>query len=737
MLYQLLRTSPLLTGQVRHDLIVGSDMVDRLVLAPISDSITYNENEPRQLMNYTHSSNIHYMYKLLGDNFFRATQNYIGNKFIYNDGRQLDTHDYTYIAGMKRLRYQRYNKQYSFFCPVWISESVDFDDIQFHIKLHGCGSNFLNIEKIVKLNKDLVTYYNKFFEFINDDLLNIKLDTNEAFISGIDVVNGGKVVRDVSYVITNILNREKPLLEVDNSFISLFKDNGIVSQQLINFNVCFDIYDLTTPEIVDSLVGIPLNITVDVLYQGKPLVKKDIYSNYEYIPATELKNNKIYYLSGKEYNVLGYLNDNNNIDYVYKNKLTQPIFHWALLENPSFTYNLYDGFAPNIYLTEEREYFRINGQYYNQGDLSSARYDIFDNNLAWCDFADYSQLSNEALRVKITEDDNEHLYTDINLNENITWFNNNKYDITNIDKGDIDKISVRIIKIRENHNPQLGDFYKELLNDVLKVYAYRSERDEGHITFIILSSNEDLLTIGSLKMIDLGSSAWSVYWSVLRSVLDGYIKPYRIEFKNTVAPVPVKRLEDVSSLKEIEYCKIDDYYSSYVYRYFGKLIPQFIDPTDKNLVNYLYYYEQWSNMDEEYMKRYNSLLLKEYTPNYPSLEIGDGHSFYALRSEILTQERPSSYNMWEWEVGHLFDNKFFAMPINISIVVEIPNAVQNTEDENDTIIHQSIADKLISMGFADGAIPYILDLYECKITFEYKSIRNINDIIYKINFNLR
>lgn len=731
MLYQLLRTTPLLTGQVRHDLVVNDVEVDRLVLAPIADSITYNENEPRPLMNYNHISNLHYMYSLLGDDFFNCTQKYTGNKYIYNGGKQLDTHDYTYLSGLKRLRYQRYNKQYSFLCPVWITETIDFNDIQFHIKLQGCDSNFLNIEKVVKLNKDLVRYYNEYVEGINDDLLNLKLDTNEAFITGVDVFNGCKVVRDVSYVIANILNREKPLMEVDNTLVTLFKDSGVVSQQLINFNVCFDIYDLTTQEIVDSLVGIPLNITVDVLYQGKPLAKKDIYSNYEYIPATELRDNKIYYLSGKEYNVLGYLNDNNNIDYVYKNKLTQPIFHWSLLENPSFTYNLYDGFAPNIYLTEEGEYFRINGQYYNQGDLSSARYDIFDNNLAWCDFADYSQLSNEVLRVKITEDDNEHLYTDINLNENITWFNNNKYDITGIDKGDIEKISVRIIKIRENHNPQLGDFFdKELLNDVLKVYA---DRKGGHVTFIILSSNEDLLTIGSLKMIDLGSPEWSV----LRSVLEGYIKPYRIEFKNTVAPIPVRRLEDVPSLKEIEYCKVDEYYSSYVYRYFGKLIPQFIDPTDKNLVNYLYYYEQWSDMEEEYMKRYNSLLLKEYIPNYPSLEIGDGHSFYALRSEVLTQERPNSYNGWEWEVGHLFDNKFFVMPINITLVVEIPNAIQNTEEENDNIIHNSIIDKLVSMGFAEGAIPYILDLYERKITFEYKSVRNIKDIVYKINFKLK
>ena len=277
---------------------------------------------------------------------------------------------------------------------------------------------------------------------------------------------------------------------------------------------------------------------------------------------------------------------------------------------------------------------------------------------------------------------------------------------------------------------ELSSSYTVLLDDVLKVYTYSSE---GHVTFIILSSNEDLLTIGSLKMIDLENPEWMV----LRSVLDGYIKPYRIEFKNTVAPVPVQRFEDVSSLKEIEYCKVDDYYYSYVYRYFGKLIPQFIDPTDKNLFNYLYHYEQWSDMEEEYMKRYNALLLKEYIPNYPSLEIGDGHSFYALRSEVLTQERPSSYNDWVWEVGHLFDNKFFVIPINITIAVEIPNAIQNTEEENDKIIHSGIIERLVSMGFSEGAVPYILDLYERKIMFEYKSVKNIKDIVYKINFKLR
>lgn len=723
MIYQLLRTSAYLSGQVRHDLIVDQDKIRRVVLAPIADSIAYNENEPRPLMNYKHVDNLKYMYNVLGDDFFRNTECFSGSKYIFNDGKTIDTHDYTYLSGLRRLRYQRYNKQYSFLAPMWISEPIDFSDIRFRVKLKGCDSDFINIENVITLDETLVNYYNEYFKDVNDDLLNFKLDTNEAYISGVDVQHGCYSVRDVSYVIENVLNREKPIMEVDNTFLTLFKDNYTVAKQLVNFNVVFDIFDLTTKEIVDGLVGKPLNITVEVEYKGNVVVKKDIYCNYDYIPATELVDNKIRYISE---NVLTYLDDHHNIDYVYKNKLTQPIFHWALLENKEYTYNLYDGFAPNINI--DGEYYRICGQYYNQGDLTSERYDVFDNNLAWCDYSDYSSMTEEALRVQIEDDDANDLYTDIDLTKEITWFNNNKYDINGIDS-DWETISVRIIKVRETHNPRFSNTYIELYNDNgVKIYTYTMGR---RIVFIIMSAVLDHLTIGFLKNIVIDDN-----WGLLCKVLNGYIKPYKIIFQNTTVPHPVQRIEGVDRLKEIEYYKLDENYSSYVYRYFGKLIPHFIDPNGE-LRNWVYYYEQWSMLDEDYMKDYNKWLLKGYIPNYPSLTLSDGHAFYALRSEEYKPHRGEWYKDWLWEVCHAFDNKAYVLPTTVTMSVEVVDAQNKTEDDINVIIDRKITETFVNEGFNEESVQYITELYQKEINFDYKSITNVNDIIYKIKFKLR
>lgn len=729
MIYQLLRTSAFLTGQIRHDLIVNDDTVESIVLTPVSDTIAFNENEVRPILNYSHLDNIRYMYKLLGDGFFSNPEKFSGNKYLYNDGLEMDTHDNTYISGLKRLRYRRYNKQYSFMIPMWVSECIDFEKLKFHIKLTGYDSSFINIEKYVSLSPEIAKYYNEYFSTVNDDVINFKMDTNEVFISGVDVEGGKETTKDVSYMLTNILKIERPLMEADYLFLSLFKDNLIISKQMINFNLIFDILDLTTLEIIESLIGRPLNITVDVIYDGVIVTKKDLYTNYTHIPATKLEDNKISFIAE---NVLEYMSDNNNIDFVYKNKLTQPIFHWALLENPEFSYNLYDGYAPNVLI--DGEYHRIQGQYFNQGDLTNDKYNIYDNNLCWCRYDDYTQLSDYILKIQIEEDDSNDIYTSIPLTGDITWFNNNKYDITNIDRN-IASMKVRIIKIRDNHNVRFeSEFVNIVSADGLQVYAY----GEDIPTFIILSADPDKLTIGYLKNVQCSYSGWETIWSTFTHVLNGYIKPYKIIFKNTVIPTPVKRVEGYDNLKEIEYYKVDDNYMSYVYRYFGKLIPHFIDIDDKFLKNITFYYEQWYDVHAQHIKVYNTLLLNGYLPNYPSLSIGDGHSFYALLSEDFdATKHGASYDGWEWEIPHAFDNKIYTFPVVCDFSIRVNNYRSLSDDEIENIIYSEFAKLFKAKQFNDNQIRYIRNLYDLTTTFDYASIDNVNDIIYNVKISLK
>ena len=51
MIYQLAKTSTLLTGQVKWDLVMNKDKVTNLQIVPISEHIPYNYNSPVDVMN--------------------------------------------------------------------------------------------------------------------------------------------------------------------------------------------------------------------------------------------------------------------------------------------------------------------------------------------------------------------------------------------------------------------------------------------------------------------------------------------------------------------------------------------------------------------------------------------------------------------------------------------------------------------------------------------------------------
>lgn len=778
MLYQLLRTTPYLSGQVMNNLIISKTSngitIDKLDITPLTDKISFNDADKREFLNYTHEENIKHMYREVRDEFFTCTQNFIGEKFIYSQDF-IDTHDHTYLSGLRRMRYNQYNKQFSFLVPLWISENIDFNKLKFNILVKKQGTDFYNIRTSVGLSKTIAEYYNKFFTDINDDLINLRLDTNEAFLSGLSVETGLPVVKNVSYLVENILSMERPLLEFDYLFSSLFKENKVVSKQLINFNLVFNLMDLTANEVVNyesMFAGKPLNIIVEVLYDGKLLTKKDLYTNYEYIPITVTDGMTTEFVTdatqepSQDFNSLSYLNDNKMTDFIYTNKLTQPIHHWSLLENSDALYNLYDGFAPYLRM-DDGEFYRIQGHFQNQGDLSLREYNIYDNNLSWCKYFNYgNMLKFEIQHNLITKDE---IYTDVIIDtlKPTTWINGNKFEINYIDENtdkyiftDGEKFHFKIIECANDgiyRNNSLDNIPSESFRSFTYKLQNSTENNEKNIVLISPTNEQDEAYLIFFSNTKNGLTLETIRNSVLeerddldnykefettfdkfKRILNGYIKPYKIVFNKTVRTVT-----DGDELKTNYIYNSDKNVHRYVYRYFGKVIPFFINLDDKNLKNLDYYYEQWNDINEPYIKKYNKLLSEGYTPIYPDVKLDDSHYFYSLKID----EHNKFYNKWDWEFTNGLENRIFNLPEEIHLYIEISDYINKTQLQINNEVYLEF-ENYFGNYFGSYLQPngidksqfirqFISPLYDKEAEFDYISETNVKSLLFDIKYKLK
>lgn len=469
MKYQLLRTSPYLGGQIRWDIPLHSSYnegvhqvsANELHIVPLNDDIAFNQDNSRDCFKYTHPVNVANLYKQIGDAMFSADGEYSSIHWLNNAGDLVDPYSNKYIMGAKRMRYQRYHKQFSFLCPLWISEQIDPKDLYFVLSVGVAGEERDHIARtIIRLGDNVADYMYKYlsksgiyfnpdpanptsmemWQGVSDDLLNIKFDPDQAYITGVNVVDGLCMVKDVSYVVSNLLHHEQPLMEFDNLLLSLFRTQKMVAQQLINLNFVFDLEDISF-YLKDELLGQPITLTLRVGY-GDPaqedtlLPLKDLYTDYNHIPVWRADHQVF---STSNY-VTEYMGDDKMLNYVHANKFTQPIFHWTMVENPKYIYNFYDGFAPIFNQESGDEPFRVSGRYFDQADIASPEHTTYNNAAYWCRLDDLSLINpNMFWQYMLERSENYTKFNEfseliINRDSMIAYLNNNRYDLTKMDK---------------------------------------------------------------------------------------------------------------------------------------------------------------------------------------------------------------------------------------------------------------------------------------------------------------
>lgn len=393
----------------------GNKVVD-IQYVPISNHITFNYNNPIDVLNYSHGDNVKALYNRISDDFFKEVVNPVldVNQLHRYDTLTDDTHENTYEMGMKRLEYKRYQKQFEFFCPVWCNNLNDLKHIRFIINLANKEGRVM-YSKVIKFNTEINNYIRNIYPSLefdpsittNEDLLYINFNEVQSHIKGLHVESGMLKTIDTSYVVNNLLYQERPVLETDNMLVELFAQNKTICTQLFNFSFVFNIEDFLPVTMLENLKSERINAYVDVYYDKDKCPVKDIYSNYEFIPKYDIYTGKY----TVDENVLDYLQDNKAIELINKNKLVQGTFHWVFQNNTKSIFNLYNGFAPvnknPNYVSDYSEDRFCTGISNDAPDVFTDEFDENKNPLGVFKYKDLTDIySNVDFSDKIENDDN-------------------------------------------------------------------------------------------------------------------------------------------------------------------------------------------------------------------------------------------------------------------------------------------------------------------------------------------
>lgn len=742
MKYQLVRTSPYLSGQVRWDLIVNpSREIGDVYIRPISDNIVYNGTE--SALGSRHVDNVKQLYNTIEDVFFESVSKFNSIGALYNSGYELDPYDHTYEMGVRRISYSLYNKQFSFLCPIWISENIDYSKLSFRLSIQDANPSGRrnNIIVSIGLSDNVVEYISEYMSSgaddtpLSDDLIGFKFDPIDAHITGLQVDKGRLSTIDIHDVISNLISIERPMMEFDDMIAKQFRYNRIVAQQLLNLNLVFDIQDLVG-DVADTLLGHDLNITCRVYYGGNVLELKDLYTNYTFIPSYEMETRG---MTGP--NVLEHLQDYKAKDLAHVNKVVQPIFHWALLENPDIIYNMYDGFGPCF--TDIDGVHRIQGTYYNQSNLAIDNYDVMENSLGWCSHYDLHSSNTFTEVVTRTE------LTRINLDKDVIWVNYNKFDLTT-EQSRPSEMSIGTIKyVNENQVPSgsisVGNSLKIVIREInneKRVWIMSKDNDNLTLRSIYNTLMND--TITTTIPGDLVGDFTNLK-SIIKLLYEKWIPPHKIEIYNSIYPYCPVNIDTDNTVNTycrdvVSYKKYSNYV--YIYRYSGNIIPLFIS-TDDRRYNEVYKYKQWSKVEDIIPSEYSKLLNMKYLPEYPrfiedpetndsprGLHIDD-NSFYSLTSCRFNDKRDEWYNTFKGEYTWKNDSRIYILPEEVSFSLTSSTDIEQRAKQK---LYEYIFN-LMGRSYDDWLANWLSSIYKINIDFDYVSDRSL-DIIYHIKYRL-
>ena len=357
---QLYRTSPLLSGNMQWDLVLSPFtpsmmIVDSFHISPISDLIPYTYRKDEYLLATTHQHNIKTFYERTKSNFFSsvAPADLLSDWPIERAG--LKNWDDTYWAGAKRIDRSRYDRTVSVLVPLWVEQASGF---RFTITVSkGRDARSKTVE--IRRSRDPQSFHDELGNYIynylvhvgiapeqggNNKCISVNFKDGQARITGLDVSTGILETKSIDQLARNLLYRERPLLENNTRICDVYKTSNIITPQLMNFNLLFNISDFFGDEPGDYKIS----VTTSAIGSGDEIEIMDLYTNHHFIPRPEFipqdkKDRDRFVL--QDTNALDYLKDYTITDIIHSNKIVQPVCHWVYQDNRSHLFNVYDGFG--------------------------------------------------------------------------------------------------------------------------------------------------------------------------------------------------------------------------------------------------------------------------------------------------------------------------------------------------------------------------------------------------------
>lgn len=761
MFIQLLKTTPYLSGQHRLDVCLRkssstSNMnydksrnewlvtTGECHLSPLSEGIVYTDSIERPFFNQTYGDNLKFLYRQIKDDFFRNVPAITANNILYEDDIWIDTSDHTYECGLKRLRYEKYHKQFSWLCPLWIESSRIFDYLYFIMTIYGDNAKKHSMKIRITPSQELIDSLKEWYKGVSSDLLYIDIENEKATIKGALASSGTEVTADVSYIVPQLLDRERPVMETNSTLNQLFASNNMIAKQLLNLNFCFSPEDIIPSHIINEFIGKRWKITLDTYYDKTLIEKKDFLSNYDSLKTWLIKKDEGKYTD--DHNVFDYLEDNKFIDYMYINKTTQVDPYWSLVENPNYIYNFYNGFS-SWYSVIGSSDKQIMGLSQSQPDVAHIEYDYRLNNLGWCNIYDMSRFNGW--------DDSEGTYSNLLEQVRQSYENTKKSTDIKIKSGEIcwiNGIKFNCLELSQNYSAE----YKLIMcltgDDTTK--PLKIENVDGNVYCLFVPTNmgndnkyKDLLTIkaiiGNFQTLSItGNDEGAVLINNLFNIVfPTIIYPTKIIFRRSIQPI--KAESPFEGSEEVIYIKQEYNVHSYVFRYSGALRPFFISPNDKTYNNIDHYYKKWSKKDLENVssdkykeiKDYNKMLNTEYAAVFPSA------NFYAIENngKLDYFTYPNRYNGIGCEFSWYMDGRYYVLPATIELSF--------VEQSNVIIDKQRIIRELLTklqynfypftcIDNIEGA-KQLANLYDYVIDYDYASDTDITRQIFKVKYTLR
>lgn len=457
MIYQLAKTSPLITGQIKLDLITDTSendskiYVNDLMVTPISDSI-YTPITLNQKYN-SHLWNIRELYKEIRGTFFKPYSNRtdLSGKYLYiGNDMPIDT---TYMMGSRRSKSARFGKSFEYLLPLYVDNPNDVIDengklkIRFDIVVKSTRTNNKDKELLrqtIVFDDAIMKYLVDYFKKVDNDLMYISYGDNGknqmATMHGINLTSGQDMTTTMSTMVPDMISTERTMYQFDNMILDKFASNEMIAHQILNMCFHFNFDDIVTKEYRKSMLFDRFNVYVDCLtpyhenVNGVDIVKyrsveiRDIYSNYDKIDAFRIDYqgfNDLEY--SDELNVFDYLKDDKCVDLMHTNKMMQSVFHFSYYDNDKIMFNLYNGFSPYISDVNGTN-VQIQGLYCNQPDILVREYSKYKRNTEFISFYDERYSFNADIFEVIGSHMNQYDITRFNYDDNAeVWRNMLRY----------------------------------------------------------------------------------------------------------------------------------------------------------------------------------------------------------------------------------------------------------------------------------------------------------------------